>query len=241
VPYRNQSNIPVYDTYLPPFDMQQMFSTNRFVGPDRLGDANQLSLGLTSRFLNSSSGEELLSLALGQTLYFRNRDVTLPGNAPQTTARSDYVGELTANLGNHFYSRVVADYSPYSHRFNQGYVSLQYQPGTYQVVNVGYLYRRGQLDQTDVSFSWPVAGNWSVVGRWNYSVQDHQTLENMLGLQYDTCCWRFRIVQRRFVTLDGQGNSALFFELQLKGLGSLGNRLSDFLHDDIQGYGQPPN
>jgi len=211
------------------------------VGPDRLGDANQLSLGLTSRFLNSSSGEELLSLALGQTLYFRNRDVTLPGNVPQTTARSDYVGELTANIGRGLYTRAVADYSPYSHRFDQGYVALQYQPGTYQVLNLGYLYRRGELDQTDVSFSWPVTRNWSVVGRWNYSIHEHQTLENMLGLQYESCCWLFRIVQRRFVTLDGQGNSALFLELQLKGLGSLGNRLSDFLHDDIQGYGQPPN
>lgn len=238
VPYRNQSNIPVFDTYLPPLDMQRLFSDNRFSGPDRLGDANRLSLGLTSRFLDNNNGRQLVTLGFGQAFYFRNREVTLPGEAPQTQARSDYVGELTTNLGHHLITRVVGDYNPYTHDFDQGYVSLQYQPAPFQVINVGYLYRRGQLDQSDVSFAWPVTQRWSVVGRWNYSVQDHQTLENMLGLQYESCCWRFRIVQRRFVTLNGQGNSALYFELQLKGLGSLGNRLSDFLHDDIQGYGQ---
>lgn len=238
VPYRDQSNIPVFDTYLPPLDMQRLFSDNRFSGPDRLGDANQLSLGLTSRFLNNDSGQQLVTLGLGQAFYFRDRRVTLPGDSPGTQARSDYVGELTTNLGHHLTTRVVGDYNPYTHDFDQGYVSLQYQPGLFQVINVGYLYRRGQLNQSDISFAWPLGRHWSVVGRWNYSIQDHQTLENMLGLQYDSCCWRFRIVQRHFVTLNGQGNSALYLELQLKGLGSLGNRLSDFLHDDIYGYGQ---
>ncbi len=241
VPYRDQSNIPVFDTYLPPLDMQRLFSDNRFSGPDRLGDANQISLGLTSRFLNDNSGQQLFTLGFGQAFYFRNRDVTLPGGSPQTQARSDYVGELTTNLAHHLSTRIVGDYNPYTHDFDQGYVSLQYQPGPFQVLNVGYLYRRGELNQSDFSFAWPVARHWSIVGRWNYSVQDHQTLENMLGLQYDSCCWRFRIVQRRFVTLNGQGNTALSLELQLKGLGSLGNRLSDFLHDDIQGYGQNPD
>ena len=241
VPYRNQSAIPVFDTYLPPLDMERLFSDNRFSGLDRLGDANQLSLGLTTRFLNNESGQQLFTAGVGQAFYFRNRDVTLPGGTPQTQARSDYVGQITTNLGHNLVTRVVGDYNPYTHDFDQGYVSLQYQPGPFQVLNVGYLYRRGELNQGDISFAWPVARHWSVVGRWNYSIQDHQTLENMLGLQYDSCCWRFRIVERRFVTLNGQGNSALYLELQLKGLGSLGNRLSNFLHDDIYGYGQNPN
>ena len=240
VPYRDQSNIPIFDTYQPPLTMDQLFSTNRFVGLDRLGDANQISLGLTSRFIDDRTGNQLFSLALGQAFYFRNRDVTLPGQAPETTARSDYVGEATANLGHHIYASITGDYNPYAHDFDQGYVALQYQPGTYKLVNLGYLYRQGQLDQTNISFAWPIAGNWSAVGRWNYSILDHQTVEVMAGLQYDSCCWRFRIVQRRFATLNGQGSYALYLELQLKGLGSLGNRLSDFLHDEIYGYGNSP-
>lgn len=238
VPYRDQSNIPIFDTYLPPLDMERLFADNRFVGPDRLGDANQFSLGITTRFLDNETGRQLLSLGLGQSFYLENRRVTLPGQPVETSARSDYVGQLTASLGHHLFARVVGDYNPYTHDFDQGYLSFQYKPGTYQVFNLGYLYRRGELDQTDVSFSWPIAGGWSVVGRWNYSVHDHQTLETMAGLQYESCCWRLRLVGRRFVTLNGQGNSAIFLELELKGLGSLGNRLSNFLHDDIYGYGK---
>ncbi len=241
VPYRNQSAIPVFDTYLPPLDMESLFSDNRFAGLDRLGDADRLSLGLTSRFLDDTNGRQLFSVGIGQAFYFRNRNVTLPRQSPQTQARSDFVGQITTDLGHNLSTRIVGDYNPYTRDFDQGYVSLQYQPGPFQVFNIGYLYRRGELDQSDISFAWPVTHRWSVVGRWNYSIQSHQTIENMLGLQYDSCCWRFRIVERRFVTLNGQGNSALYFELQLKGLGSLGNRLSDFLHDDIYGYGQIPH
>jgi len=237
IPYRNQTTIPIFDTYRPPLDFQQLFAANRFVGPDRLGDANQLTLALHSRFINSETGNEMLSLGLGQILYFRNREVTLPGRAPATTARSDYVGEITANLGNHLFARGVADYNPYNHRFDQGYVSLQYRPNAYRVLNLGYLYRSGELDQTDISFAWPLGTHWSLFGRWNYSLRDHQTIETLGGLQYDTCCWRLRIAQRRFVTFSGGGSSAIFFELQLKGLGSLGNRLSGLLRDDIYGYG----
>lgn len=237
VPYREQNSIPLFDTYQPPLTMGQLFSTNRFVGLDRLGDANQLSLGLTSRFIDSASGEQLASVGFGQAFYFSNRDVTLPGEAPQTTARSDYVGEVTANVSHDIFASVTADYNPYQHNFDQGYLAFQYQPGTYQVLNLGYLYRQGALNQTNISFAWPIAGHWSAVGRWNYSIRDRQTIESMAGIQYDNCCWRFRVVTRRFVTSNGQGSYALYFELQLKGLGSLGNRLNGFLHDDIYGYG----
>lgn len=241
VPYRDQADIPIFDTYLPPLDMERLFATNRFVGPDRLGDANRISLGLTSRFVNNRTGEQLFTLGVGQSYYFRDRRVTLPGESAQTHDTSDIVGQFTANMGHHIHARVVADYNPYSSKFDQGYVGFQYHPSTYTVLNLGYLYRQGELNQTNVSFSLPLTSHWSVVGRWNYSILDDQTLETMAGIQYDTCCWRVRLVTRRFVTLDGQGNSAIFLELQLKGLGSLGNRVSNFLHDDIYGYGENPN
>ncbi len=128
VPYRDQSAIPIFDTYQPPLDMERLFSDNRFVGPDRLGDANQFSLGITTRFLNNENGEQLLTLGLGQSFYLQDRKVTLPGAPIETSARSDYVGELTANLGHHLFTRVVGDYNPYTHDFDQGYLSFQYRP-----------------------------------------------------------------------------------------------------------------
>ncbi|MDN5864175.1 MAG: LPS assembly protein LptD [Gammaproteobacteria bacterium] len=241
VPYRDQADIPIFDTYLPPIDMERLFAINRFVGADRLGDANRISLGLTSRFLDNRSGAQLFTLGIGQSFYFSDRRVTMPGEPVQTRRSSDLVGQFTANLGHNIHARVVAAYDPYSNDFDQGYLGFQFHPGTYTVLNLGYLYREGALNQTAVSFSLPINSNWSVVGRWNYSLSDNQTLETMAGIQYDTCCWRIRLVTRRFVTLDGQGNSAILLELALKGLGSVGNRLSDFLHDDIYGYGENPH
>lgn len=240
VPFRDQSDIPIFDTYLPPLTMERLFSTNRFVGPDRLGDANRISLGLTSRFLDNRTGKQLFTLGIGQSFFFGNRRVTMPGRPARTRSSSDLVGQFTANLSHHIHAKVVADYDPYRNNFDQGYLGFQYHPSTYTVLNLGYLYRKGELNQTDISLSLPAGSRWRVFARWNYSLRQNQTLEKMLGIQYDSCCWRVRIIARQFVTLNQQGSFGIFLELELKGLGSVGNRLSRFLHDDIYGYGENP-
>ncbi|MGC1558903.1 MAG: LPS assembly protein LptD, partial [Bradyrhizobium sp.] len=46
VPYRNQNDLPIFDSALPDFNLTELFRTNRYVGSDRIGDANQLALAL---------------------------------------------------------------------------------------------------------------------------------------------------------------------------------------------------
>jgi LPS-assembly protein len=46
VPYKNQDQLPVFDSAQIPLSFAQMFTENRLIGYDRIGDANQITLAL---------------------------------------------------------------------------------------------------------------------------------------------------------------------------------------------------
>jgi LPS-assembly protein len=249
VPYRNQSAFPVFDTSEAPFDTLQLFSTNRFLGPDRLENANQITAGFTSRLLRARNGDEIASFTLGQIFYFQPRQVTLPGQTAIDNPRSAYAAEARINLGRSWSGYAAGEWDPYGDIVENSDIGLEYHPRTDEVFNLGYTYEYGALDQTNLSFVLPIGSRWSVVGLWDYSIFGHTTLETFAGIQYDTCCWIFRILDRRFVvpsatgslTSGAQTNSAVYFELTLKGLGSLGHTLLSLLRQDIAGYEEPTN
>ena len=237
VPYRNQDDIPVFDAVQPQFSYLQLFSDNRFYGADRQGDANQLSYALTTRFLDSLTGAQVLEADIGQTRYFADRRVHLDRDVPpDTTLYSDVVGDVLYNL-NQVWS---ADYSqlwnPNTRQTDLASVLLQYHPGYQQVVNLGYEFLRPNVKQTTVSYAWPLKGAWSWVGGWNYDVVHKETLEWLWGFEYDSCCWDFQLAHRHYLTPNRRYDNVFFFSLQLKGLGTVGRHLQELLTRDILGY-----
>ena len=137
VPFDNQDDIPVFDTGEYDFNYWTLFRENRFSGPDRMGDANQLALALTSRFLNPASGIQQLSVSVGSLLYFRDRKVTLPGEPVETSTSSSIIGELTLGLTRDWSARAETQWSPSESQSELNSVHLQYRKGARQLVNLG--------------------------------------------------------------------------------------------------------
>ena len=96
-PYENQSHIPVFNSALLSNSYNNFFKSNRFSGSDRIGDANQISLGIGTRFLDNDSGAELLYSRIGQIFYANDRRVQISGNKPQTLPNSNIITETTVN------------------------------------------------------------------------------------------------------------------------------------------------
>jgi LPS-assembly protein len=140
-PYRDQDQLPVFDTALPDLNLVELFRTNRFVGVDRIGDADQVTAALTSRLLDTSSGQQFLSATLGQTYYFQPPRVQIPLE-PVTGLRSDMVAEvalmayknLTVNLGE--------QWDPQNSKSDRTIVELQFKPASDAVVNLAYRFQR---------------------------------------------------------------------------------------------------
>lgn len=252
VPYRNQADLPAFDTGLPEFNYYELFARNRFTGLDRIGDANQITTALTTRLLDADTGREKLSASLGQIYRFTLPRVTLPAtaltplnvsNAPQDRHHSDWVGMFDYHITDAWSMRARAEWDPYSNSLNRNVLQLRYRPlHSDALFNLGYRYSRNYLEQATISAVLPLSAHWQVLGSWNYSLRYRDTFEALAGLEYNTCCYAVRMAYRRYVVAPTFGetgiqhNSSIFFQLQLKGLGNLGNNIGAVLKRDILGY-----
>ncbi len=236
VPYRDQRDFPVFDTNETAFSFATLFRENRFSGVDRIGDANQLTLALTTRKLLAPSGLENWRGSLGQVFYFRDREVTLPGAAADTTTESDYAAELAYASPRGLNARASVLVDDTDLRTRASSVSVGYRGENNRIVNLEYRLRRDEIEQANLSFTFPLQASWRVFGRWQYALQEQRNLEVMAGVQYESCCWAARVLSRRFIINEQEDyNDALYFELVLKGLGSLGTAGS-LLQQLISGY-----
>lgn len=239
VPFENQDDLPIFDTQETTFSFAQLFRPNRFTGADRQMDANQLTLAVTSRLLDDTDGRELLRGSIGQIRYFDDQDVQLPGVAPTDFSGSAYAAELALNMTPRWSLVASQQYDPEREYTTLSALRVQHRFGEdgRGVANVGYRYRRGVLEQVDASAAFPVSPRVRLVGRWNYSLKDEATLEAFGGVEFESCCYAFRVLGRHYVrNVEGDTSNAIYLELELKGLGSIGRRSEDFLRRSIIGY-----
>ncbi len=234
IPFRDQEQLPVFDTITPDINLVQLYRTNRFIGIDRIGDTEQLSAGITTRVLDVSSGRELMSATIGQTRYYDDRNVTLPGLSTATSETSDYIAQLRFSL----FRNVNFDIGhQWGTDTTKSEARLQYRPASNRILNLAYRFRRDSLEQGDISWSWPLSTSWNFVGRYNFSFRDDEVLEQFFGLEYESCCWGLRMVSRRYIsTRDGTRDSSFGLQLVLKGMTSVGTAADKLLERGILGY-----
>ena len=237
IPFRDQQDLPVFDTITPDINLVQLYRKNRFIGIDRIGDTEQLSIGVTSRLLDVSSGRELMTATIGQTRYFGDRRVTLPGVAASTLESSDYIAELRFLVWENINFDFGHQWRTGENGTTQSEARLQYRPANNKLLNLAYRFRRQSVEQGDLSWSWPVSKQWNFVGRYNFSFRDQEVLEQFFGLEYESCCWGLRLISRRHIsTRDGTRDSSLGLQLVLKGMSSVGTAADRFLERGILGY-----
>lgn len=265
-----QNDLPLFDTGPLTPGYAQLFRVNRYRGFDRIGDANQVSLGLTTRILDPATGFQFIEASVGQIQYLDDRQVTYAQNRvySPTAERSPLFLQAGINIGKALRIGGTYEWEPEVNRSNRGTVSIRYRGKDQRLLNLTYVETSPDVQSTSLvrsseesylSFIWPVHGHWSAIGEWNFSWDRNQTIESVAGLEYDDCCWRSRIVVRRFlkepkqvsVVIDdpaGTGgfvtesrmitpaDTGIFFEFQMKGLATLGRRLDLLLEQAIPGY-----
>jgi LPS-assembly protein len=243
VPYRDQSDLPRFDTNPMTFSWGQLFRDNRYTGADRQTDANQLTTALTTRLINEDDGHERLAASIGQIQYFDDVLVTAADEAPIEQGKSAWVADVSVSPSDRWNINVGYQWDPKSHGEDLASLRVRYLIGEAGVVNLGYRYRRSPttredlLEQVDFSFLYPVNQNWSVVGRYYYSLFDHKLLESIAGVQWESCCLAVRLIARRYVrNRDGDLDDSLRLEFELKGLGSAGQKTERELRRAILGY-----
>ena len=273
IPRADQKDIPIFDTSAYDIWFNTLFRENRFSGLDRIQDANQVTMAVSSRLIDEHTGKERAKFSLGNILYFQDREVQAPfyiqkidaNGKPtletftpptETGSFSNVIGELSAKINDHVAIDSGIQFDPYQNEISRGKAILHLTNQPNEIINVGYRYRKiaptiipnreNDIIQSDMSFHYPVYDNWSAVGRWQYSLLYNSTQESFLGIEKENCCWRFRVVGRRYVNnlnvfsngadVQGVSQTGIFFQVELKGLTGVGEKIDTFLEQNIYGY-----
>jgi len=176
--------------------------------------------------------------------------VTLPLGKDRDEDSSPLIAEIGTSIIDNWRLRSTVQWDPNNNQTEKLTAYAQYNPAHNKIINLGYrmrktstnlsssgVFRGTDIEQTDLSFLWPLTHQWNIIGRWNYALPEKRTIDAFGGLEYESCCWAFRAVARRFLTdVTGDYNTGIFFQFELKGLAGVGQKTEDFLRENIPGY-----
>jgi LPS-assembly protein len=236
IPYQDQSRLPVFDTGIADLNMSTMFIENQYTGGDRINNANQLSMSVSSRLIDSDTGEQRLAASVGQRFYFEDQKVSLPSEVKRSGASSDIVTAVTARLVNKWNIDAAWQYNNDTGETVKGNVGTRYNPEPGKVLNLSYRYTQKNLEQINASTQWPLGHSYYGLVRANYSLREGTIIEGLAGIEYDAGCWQSRFVIQRVETATADANYAMFFQLELGGLASIGSNPLQLINRNIPGY-----
>ena len=223
VPFEDQDDLPDFDSGNFTFGFSQLYNDNRFTGADRQGDANRLSLALTTRSLSGKDGNELWRFSLGQIFYFSDLRVQLDDNPVMDDNLSPFIAEFSLNTFRNFTSVAGLQWDWEEDQLDVASFGVSYSGDEGERASFQYRFRRDRVDQFDVRLLWPVGPQWRLLTRFNYSFRDDESLETQAGFEYESCCWAIRTVYRRYLkNRFGNHRDGIYLELNLKGLASVG-------------------
>ncbi len=248
-PFRDQTGLPNFDAAERDFNAVSIYAESAFSGIDRVSDAHQVTTGVTTRLVDTTTGAETLRLGLAQRIRLRDQRVVLTG--PVLSQRfSDVLVEGSSSVFNPWKLDAALQYNPDDRRVVRSIIGVRFQPGPFRTLSAGYRLARGLSEQVEVGWQWPLwrgkaapvgaaggcGGTLYAVGRLNYSVRDSRMTDSLVGAEYDTGCWIARIVSERLSTGRAEATTRLLLQLELVGLSRLGSNPLQALKDNVPGY-----
>ncbi|MDB3972738.1 LPS assembly protein LptD [Gammaproteobacteria bacterium] len=242
VPASNQDDIPIFDAG--ENDLKySLFSENKFYGEDRLNDAKQLTLALSSSIIDTSSGNEMLRATIGQIIYLDDRSVNLTNSETDNSSSSNIMGLVNARFSDYWRLSGYTEYNPHKGYGEKNQLRLSYKRPygrQNQIFNTSYRFTRGTQEEVDFSAVIPVNNRLSLVGKLNYSFNNRRsntedTLEKMFGIEYESCCYGIKFVVRDYWT-GTKTDNAFYFEFLPKGIATSTNKTAELLREGILGY-----
>lgn len=256
VPYKDQSKIAFFDSTRLQDDYYGLFRDNRYSGLDRIVDANQMTLGATSRFINAKN-EELMRLSFGQIYYLQSEHKVLGENDPQrTSSKSALAGEVFVHLSKKWYFNANVQYDTGNNQVSKSNLTIDYRADKNKLAQLNHRYTRDvsghKIEQLGLVTSFKLADSWHFVSGYYRDLSEDRSIDSYVGLQYESCCWALRLVSRRNLNTNfeqqvnqsmGVSNSfdsGISLQLVIKGFGGDGGLdVSDMLQQGIFGYRRP--
>ena len=244
-PYRDQSQIPLFDSSVADLNFAQLYSENTWAGYDRIAETNQVTASVTSRFIDADSGLEWLQASIGQRYYFNDRTVNSEGERiSMENQKSDFLASIGARLTRTISASLFGQWSWERSSFKKAVAGVRWHPKPQSVIGLYYRYNwqedrnsKDYIDQIDLALQWPLSDKVYALLRQNYSLYDHKFIESLAGVEYHAGCWTLRAVAQRYTRDEDKNDETNFFlQLELTGLGAVGSSPLSELQRSIPGY-----
>lgn len=244
-PYRDQSNIPLFDSSLADLNFAQLYSENAWTGYDRIAETNQVTASVTTRFVDASSGLEWIKASIGQRYYFNDSTVNSEGERiSMENQKSDFLASIGARLTRSISASAYGQWSWERSSMSKAIAGVRWQPKPMSVIGLYYRYNWQEnrdsddyLNQIDLALQWPLSNKVYALLRQNYSLHDNKFIESLAGLEYHAGCWTLRAVAQRYTRDEDKNSETNFFlQLELAGLGGIGSSPLSELQRSIPGY-----
>ncbi len=257
VPYRNQSDIRAYDSTLLQTDYTGLFRDRTYSGLDRIASANQVTTGVTTRIFDNDLVERF-NASIGQIYSFTPARTGLNTTSNDDRGSLVWAGDSYWKISDQWAARGGLQYDTRLNNVSQGNAVLEWRQDADRMVQFNYrytseeyvkqtlsqytnpLYQKG-ISQVGATASWPLADAWSVVGAWYYDTKANQPADQLLGVQYSSCCYAIRLGYERKITSwknnDSQYDNKISFNIELRGLSpNYGLGTGEMLRQGIMPY-----
>ncbi|CZU58522.1 TPA: LPS assembly protein LptD [Enterobacter hormaechei] len=246
VPYRDQSKIQNYDSSFLQSDYSGLFRDRTYGGLDRIASANQLTTGVTTRVYDDAAVERF-NVSVGQIYYFtesRTGDDDINWEKDNKTGSLVWAGDTYWRMTDRWGLRGGVQYDTRLDNIATGSAAIEYRRDEDRMLQLTYRYASPEyiqatlpnyantdqykdgISQVGTAASWPIADRWSVVGAYYYDTNAQKPADQMLGLQYNSCCYAIRVGYERKLngwdTQNSQGkyDNVIGFNIELRGLSS---------------------
>ena len=242
IPAGNQDDNPIFDSGNTDFKYN-LFSENKFYGHDKLNDAKQMTLALSSSIINTKTGSELLRGTIGQIFYLDDRSVNLNNSTTSHSDASNIMGLVNAKFKDYWRLSGYTEFNPHAGHGQKNQIRLSYKKPygkQNKIFNTSYRFERGEQEEIDISGVLPFNNRTSLVGKVNYSFNNRRSktedvLEKMIGIEYESCCYGIKFVIREYWN-GTKKDDVLYFEFLPKGIATSTNTTAELLREGILGY-----
>ena len=244
-PYKDQNDIPNFNTRIASINYEQLFSDSWFLGHDRLQDLHAFTPGINYRYIDAT-GVTRFDGSIGEQFYLDDGRVTLDNTKPVFTSSSS---GLVWDTSTQPYNNVWVDVSgALTNSYDLNYITteLRYQPSDRSLFNVGFIKRQRDENTNQLPLSaltasavFPINNNWRVLAQGQYDYNRNQMLDSLIGIDYEDCCFGFAVYGRRYyndLKIAEKPTQAIMAEVRLSGLGSGSSRLTRLLADKVLGF-----
>lgn len=263
VGYEDQRNIGIYDTAQLQDDYYGLFRDRRFSGLDRIADANQMTLGVTTRLFDDHN-QEVTKFSLGQIFYLEDSKLGHEDSIfEQNQSTSILAAELDTRLTQDWYLGAAIQYDTNTSDNKKTEATLDFRPEANKLLQLSYRYvpdllnsntnDLANISQAGVRAAWPINDSLYFVGNWYYDLNENRSVETYTGFQYESCCYALRLSYHYRIKTnydDNIGSSAIdsrelfesgvYFNVIIKGLGGSGPLgVTDMLNDGLFNYRKP--